>query len=166
MQLIDKQKRWFDQLSSRDQLSVVAGAVAVMLYVLIVLLFSPLSARQQSLELQNEQAAISLRNIEALAQQYMSLAGGGAKKAGAGGKRNLTSLIDRLVKANGLKMKRFQPSSSGDVQLRFENSPFNNVVMLLHQLETDNQVAIKDLSVSPGSAVGLVDISVRLSGGA
>jgi len=166
MQFLQQQKQWFDKLSSRDQLSVLAGAVAVALYVLIVMLWLPLSAQQQSLLQQNEQAALSLRSVEALAQQYKTLDGGGAKKAAGGGKRNLTSLIDRLVKANNLKMKRFQPSSTGDVQLRFENSPFNSIVNLLNQLETDNSIAIKDLSISPGSATGMVDISVRLSGGA
>ncbi|MFT5578301.1 MAG: general secretion pathway protein M [Paraglaciecola psychrophila] len=166
MQFLQKQRQWFDTLNSRDQLSVLAGAVAVGLYILIVLLWSPLSQQQQSLVLQNQQAGVSLRNVEALAQQYQALQGGSAKKTNSTGKKNLTSLIDRLVKANGLQMKRFQPSSSGDVQLRFENAVFNNIVMLLHQLETDNAIAIKDLSISPGSAIGLVDISVRLSGGA
>ena len=80
MQFLQKQRQWFDTLNSRDQLSVLAGAVAVGLYILIVLLWSPLSQQQQSLVLQNQQAGVSLRNVEALAQQYQALQGGSAKK--------------------------------------------------------------------------------------
>ena len=115
----------------------------------------------ERLEQKNEVASRSLNVVEALSKEYQSL----KKKSGSeapGGKQNLTRLIDTTVKNNTLTMTRFQPSSSGEVQVRFENAVFDNILSGLHELEVGNGIVIRDLSVTNGSAIGLVNVSVRL----
>ena len=136
------------------------GSFVVLLYLLYVLIFAPMSAAVSSLEQQNQQAATSLVAVKALVKEYQSLQKSGAGKFGS--KQNLTRLIDTTVKASGLTMKRFQPSSSGDVQVRFENAVFNDVIGWIATLENDHGILVKDLSISRGMAAGLVNISVRL----
>ncbi len=58
-------------------------------------------------------------------------------------------------------MSRFQPGSTGDVQIRFDNSSFDQVARWLHQLESEG-VTVRDLAISPGASTGLVNVSVRL----
>lgn len=158
-------KQWFNNLKRQEQLLLLAGGAVFIIYFLVVVLWKPMSASIDILERQSQDAAESLQNVQLLAEEYRGLQGSAATGSGAG-KQNLTRLIDSLVKKNKLVMKRFQPSSSGDVQIRFENTSFKNVLAWINELETDNGVIVKDLSVSPGNGSGLVNISIRLHQGA
>lgn len=168
MQVGKKYLLWFNGLSNQEQVMLSLGAAAVVFYMLFVLLWQPLIKAEESLLRRNKLAGESLQEVSALATQYKRLLNESAGSSGSnqsGAKSNMTSLIDKLVKNNQLAMKRFQPSSSGDIQIRFENSPFNNILALLDQLETQNNVVIKDLSISPGSSAAAVNVSVRLMSG-
>jgi general secretion pathway protein M len=151
---------WFDNLKRQEQLLLVLAAFLVLLYVVFIVILKPMSNSVDELQLGNEQAKQTLQTVQNLAQEYKVL----QKNAGGKtqGNKSLTRIIDASVKKNQLTMKRFQPSSSGDVQVRFENVVFNHLIAWLYELEHDNAVMIKDLSVSPGSASGLVNVSVRL----
>ena len=155
---------WFDSLKRQEQLLLVLAAFLVLLYVVFIVVLKPMSNSVDELQLGNEQAKKTLQTVQNLAQEYKVL----QKNAGGKtlGKKSLTRIIDTSVKKNQLTMKRFQPSSSGDVQVRFENVVFNHLIAWLYELEHDHAVMIKDLSVSPGSASGLVNVSVRLYQGA
>jgi general secretion pathway protein M len=156
---------WFNGLTRKEQLLLLLCSVLVTAYIVFFVLLRPMYRSASTLERQNSVAVESLRNVKVLASEYKLLAASGVD-SGDRPKQNLTLIIDKLVKENGLQMKRFQPSSSGDVQLRFENSPFGKILVLLNQLESEYSVSIKDLSVSQGNINGSVDVSIRLSGGA
>lgn len=144
---------------------LLAGALVLMAYLLFALLWRPLATEVDSLERKNLVAKQSLIAVKSLAQEFSSLQQSATANSG-GASLNLTRLIDNTVKKNKLTMNRFQPSSSGDVQVRFENAVFNQILAWLHELEVGNGVAVKDLSINPGSASGLVNVSVRLRQGA
>lgn len=157
-------QQWFNSLARKEQLMLLLAAALIFLYVVFYLILAPMSVSVNELNMRNQQAQVSLNTVKTLAQEYTQLQQSGAGKKTS--KANLTRLIDSTVKSNGLTMKRFQPSSSGDVQVRFENAAFNNILAWLYELEHGNGVLIKDLSVSPGSASGFVNVSVRLRQGA
>ncbi len=156
-------EQWFHKLEAREQLMVAVGAFFVALYLLYLLLWSPIVSQGQQLKQQNQAVAESLASVRSLAAEYTAL-----KKSGADSKSpvgsNLSRIVDSSVARNQLKMNRFQPSSSGDVQVRFENAVFNNIVAWLYELESGYAIAVKELSVTPGAATGLVNVSVRLHG--
>ena len=156
-------QQWFNNLQRNEQLMLLVGAAAVTVYLLYVVLWRPMATSVDTLQRQNQAAEKSLHNVKRLVTEYRQLQGSGAGKRGS--RQNLTRLIDSTVKKNELTMNRFQPSSSGDVQVRFENAVFNNVLAWLNELEAGNGVIVKDLSISPGAASGLVNISVRLRQG-
>ncbi|MBL4826484.1 MAG: type II secretion system protein M [Spongiibacteraceae bacterium] len=158
-------QEWFEHLKRQEQLMLLIGGSLVVIYLFIVVLWQPMVESSELLEVKNNTARESLQNVKQLAAKYKQLEKSGKKKSGSSG-TSLTRLIDQSVKKNELYMKRFQPSSSGDVQVRFENAVFNNVIAWLSQLENEHSVFIKDLSVSPGNGSGLVNVSVRLRQGA
>ena len=153
-------QQWFYNLKRNEQIMILLGSLLVLAYLIYSLLLSPMSQAVDKLELQNATAARSLQVVKNLSQEYQSLKNAGP--AVSGRKQNLTRLIDATVKNNTLTMTRFQPSSSGDVQVRFENAVFDNIFSWLNELETGNGIVIRDLSITKGSAVGLVNVSVRL----
>ena len=139
---------------------LLVGTAAVALYVVFVWILAPMSESIDNLQRQNQAAALTLAEVRQLADEYQRLQG---KTTAVKQTGSLTQVVDVTVKNNQLKMSRFQPSSSGDAQVRFENAPFNNVVAWLNELEVENSVLIKDISVTPGTASGLVNVSVRLN---
>jgi general secretion pathway protein M len=153
-------QHWFYSLKRQEQIVLLFGIVVVFSYLLYMVVLRPLSAAVERLEQKNEVASRSLNVVEALSREYQSLKKSGSEATE--GKQNLTRLIDTTVKNNTLTMTRFQPSSSGEVQVRFENAVFDNILSGLHELEVGNGIVIKDLSVTNGSATGLVNVSVRL----
>ncbi len=158
-------QQWFNNLTRQEQLMLLLGGGAVVVYIIYVMLLQPMSEKAESLELQNTVAAETLASVKNLAAEYNQLKKSGATSAG-NQKSNLTRLIDTTVKSNNLVMQRFQPSSSGDIQVRLENAVFNDVVAWLGELELDHLVVIKDLSITPGQGSGIVNVSVRLNPGA
>ena len=156
-------QQWFNNLRRQEQLVLLFGGFVVLMYLLFVMIFAPLSASVSNLQQQNQQATKSLLAVKALAEEYQSLQKSGVDNTGS--KQNLTRLIDTTVKANQLTMNRFQPSSSGDVQVRFENAVFNHVIAWISTMENDHGISVKDLSITPGVAAGLVNVSVRLRQG-
>jgi general secretion pathway protein M len=154
-------QRLQQQLSLRDQAMLALLAAALLLYVLYQALWQPLAGANQRLAVQNAAATQSLANISLLAAQYRALQQG-ATQNNAGEGESLTQLVDASVASNGLHMSRFQPGSGGDAQVRLDNASSDAVLHWLQELEGKHGVTIRELGITPGSAPGLVNISVRL----
>lgn len=149
------------QLSMRDQAMLALLAGVLVLYVLYQVLLSPLAAANQRLANQNAAAQKSLSAVTQMAAELRALQQNNTQGS-ASQNENLTQLIDRTVAANNLRMSRFQPGSSGDVQVRLDNMAFDQVLRWLNELESTEGVTINELVVAPGSAPGLVNVSARL----
>ncbi|MEE8059259.1 MAG: type II secretion system protein M [Pseudomonadales bacterium] len=154
-------QQWFNNLKRQEQLMLLIGGTIIIAYLLLTALWRPMAASVDTLARQNQAARETLQNVQSLAVEYKTLQRSGAGNS-RNSKQNLTRLIDSTVKKNQLIMNRFQPSSSGDVQVRLENAVFNNVLAWINELESDNGVIVKDLSISPGNASGVVNVSIRL----
>ena len=152
---------WFNGLTRKEQLLLLLCSFCIVMYFVFFIVLRPMYISASDLERQNKVAAESLKNIKILASEFKLLTDSGTATS-ASPKQNLTLIIDKLVKDNDLQMKRFQPPSTGDVQLRFENSAFNKILNLINQLESTYSVRVKDLSVSQGGIEGTVDVSIRL----
>jgi general secretion pathway protein M len=151
----------YRELNLRDQGMLIALAAAIVVYLLVVVAWRPLAQANRSLQQANAVLRDSVQNINQLAAEYRQLQQSGSGK-GAVSTESLAQLLDRTVAAQQLQMSRFQPGSNGDVQVRFDNSAFDQIVRWLHQLESEHTVTVRDLSVTPGAAPGLVNVSVRL----
>lgn len=147
------------QLSLRDQKMLALLAGAVLLYLLYQIFLHPLATANARLTAQNSAAQNSLAEVTQMAAQLRALQQ--TPQNGASGE-NLTQLVDRLVAANQLHMSRFQPGSSGDVQVRLDNVAFDQTLRWLNELESGNGVVVRELVVAPGAGSGLVNVSVRL----
>lgn len=158
-------QQWFDQLKRSEQMLLASCALVLVLYLVYQLLIAPLAWQQQQLQRSNEQARQTLVRVRELAAQYRQQSASG-QGTDTSRQRSLSQIVDETVVRHQLAMKRFQPSSNGDASVRFENTAFTQFLAWLYEIETAHPVVVKDLSVSPASGSGLVNISVRLRPGA
>lgn len=147
------------QLSMRDQKMLAILAGVVLLYLLYQIFLHPLEKANAQLAAQNTAARNNLAEITQMASQLHALQQ--TQQSNSSGE-NITQLVDRSVAANQLHMSRFQPGSSGDVQVRLDNVAFDQTMRWLNELESGNGVAVRELVVAPGAGSGLVNVSVRL----
>jgi len=154
-------EKWQQQWSLRDQAMLALLAGVVLLYLIYQLLWHPLATANQQMRQQNLAAANSLNAVTQMAAQLRVLQQSATPTANSS-TENLTQLIDRTVAANQLHMSRFQPGSSGDVQVRLDNAAFDQVIRWLNDLESTQGVTTRELVIAQGSAAGLVNVSVRL----
>jgi general secretion pathway protein M len=153
-------RNWFDRLTQREQLSVLLMALAVGLYLVYVLLLSPLGQARDRLAMQNQGVAESLQRVDVMVSQIMAL-----RDSGASGKqqRNLTTLINRSTAAAKLQVSRLQPNSRGEIQVRLEAAAFDDLMGWLYQVEHRESLLVREVSITQAGAAGRVNATIRLA---
>ncbi len=153
-------KEWFSQLNQREQLSLLLLSLALLLYLVYILVLSPLESQRELLIAQNSAVTESQGRVDAMVSQLLQLRQGGAK---AGAKRNLTSVINQSTSRLQLPVIRLQPNSRGEIQVRIENASFNDVLKWLNEMEYTESLLVREVSVTPAASAGRVNITVRIA---
>ena len=153
-------KEWFSQLNQREQLSLLLLSLALLVYLLYILVLSPLESEREQLMAQNSAVIESQGRVDAMVSQLLQLREGGAK---AGAKRNLTSVINQSTSRLQLPVMRLQPNSRGEVQVRIENASFNDVLKWLNEMEYTESLLVREVSVTPAASAGRINITVRIA---
>ncbi len=152
-------KSWFTGLTQREQLSVFLMGLAVFLYLLYMLVWSPLNARRDSLAEQNRGVSESLQRVDAMVSEVMQLR---QNESRPGQRRNLTSLINQSTTRRDLQVSRLQPNSRGEIQVRLESAVFDDVLAWLHDLEYREGLLVREVSVTQSGTVGRVNATIRI----
>jgi type II secretory pathway component PulM len=152
-------KDWFEQLNQREQLSVLVLGMVLVLYLLIMLIWSPLDEMRDDMARQNRGVAGSLKRVDAMASEVMSLRQNGNAKAP---RRNLTALINRTTAEHKLEVSRLQPNSRGEIQVRLEGAAFDDLLAWFHQLEYDLSLLLREISITQSGTSGRVNATVRV----
>ena len=153
-------KAWFAQLEQREQLSLLVLAVALGLYLVYVLVWSPLDRQRDQLALQNQGVASSLQRVDAMVSEITQLRGSGGR---GNQRRNLTSLINQSTARLELQVNRLQPNSRGEIQVRLEGAAFDDLLLWLHEMEYREALLVREVSITQSGTVGRVNATVRIA---
>ena len=152
-------RQWFESLPSRDQIALMALVAALGLWLFVQLIFIELDGRRDRLTQSNQALAEKLIRVDLKVEQLAALrAGGGDQNI------NLTRTLSQASEANGLAVKRLQPNSRGEVQIRFEGVAFDNLLQFLEQIEGVSGLAVVNASVSSAGRSGGVNATFRVAG--
>lgn len=153
-------KKWFLTRPQNEQISLAVLAGALVVYGLWMGLLSPLQNAREEAVLQNIRAAEVKQQVNAMVTEIQRLRGTGTTQV----KANLLTLVNQVSQSQGLPISRIQPSSNGELQVRFESVLFNDVVGFLHQLETVEGVIVREVALTQ-TTVGVVSATIRLAQG-
>ena len=152
-------RQWFESLPSRDQIALMALVAALGLWIFVQLIFIELDGRRDRLTQGNQTLSEKLIRVDLKVEQLAALrAGGGDQRV------NVTGRLSQASEANGLAVKRLQPNSRGEVQIRFEGVAFDNLLQFLEQIEGVSGLAVLDASVSSAGRNGGVNATFRVAG--
>ena len=152
-------RQWFTSLGARDQIALMILASVLGLWVFIQAIFVELDGRRERLTASNEALVLKLSRIDLKVEQLAAL-----RSAGGGVQVNLTRTLSQLSETLGLSVKRLQPNSRGEVQIRFEGVAFDGLLQFLEQIEGSSGLVVIDGSISSAGNNGGVNATLRVSG--
>jgi general secretion pathway protein M len=153
-------KGWFLQHNQREQVSLLVLAFALGLYLLYMLVWSPLDSLRDKLEVQNRGVAETLQRVDAMVSEVMQIRDSGT---GTSSRRNLTSLINKSTGRLGLQVSRLQPNARGEIQVRLESAAFDTVLLWLHEMEFREGLLVREVSITQAGSAGRVNATVRIA---
>jgi type II secretory pathway component PulM len=106
----------------------------------------------------NKAATAQLARVEAKVSQLVDLRANGE----SGQNQNLSSTLSAAAQNAGLIVKRLQPNSRGEVQVRFESVEFDALLQWLQTIEGNEGLRIIDASVSDAGRSGGVNATLRV----
>ena len=159
-------KEFFNKLSDKDRNALIFGGIFI---VVLTLYFGVWSPFKNSTGLLSVQVA---RQTEALAWMKSHQAGAMAlqkqtsNKRGQGNRgRSLLSVVDESLRHANLNknVKRIEPAGEGQINVRFEDAVFDNLVIWLGSLANDQGIVPNTITVVERGGEGLIDAQMVLS---
>jgi len=149
---------WFNAQNQRDQLALMVLVTAVVLYSLVSFVLMPASAARSQMAANNTAALAQLARVEAKVSQLLDL----RARSESGKNQNLSSTLSAAAQNAGLIVKRLQPNSRGEVQVRFESVEFDALLQWLQTIEGNEGLRIVDASVSDAGRSGGVNATLQV----
>ena len=153
-------REWFNSQSPRDQMAILLLTGFLLVFSVFQFALMPMSENRAQMALNNGAASAQLSRVEAKVSRLLSL-----RDAGSTGQNdNLSSTLSAAAQNAGLTVKRLQPNSRGEVQVRFEGADFDALLQWLQTVEGNEGLRIIDASVSDAGRSGGVNATLRVRG--
>jgi type II secretory pathway component PulM len=155
-------QEWFQKYTQREQIYLLAVAAAVSLYLLLIVIWQPVTGMRNEMATRNVQVAEQLARVKAMASELQAL-----KSSGSGQRSlNMNQLINSSTNQFGIRPSRIQPNSRGETQIRFEAVEFSKLLQWLYGIESTEGVVIREVAINQGDRGGIVKATIRLGQGA
>lgn len=147
--------RWYTGLGSQNRNMVRLAAAVLCVLFLVVFVWLPITGWSDS-EIQRYQNSLAL-------QEWMQANEPRARQldeknpASQGNRESLLTLISRSAKSSGITLLRFQEEGSGGVSVVLQEQVFNDVIIWLEQLQTRDNIQIRQLSIDVHTTPGKVN---------
>jgi len=156
-------KAWWSRLQSRERVLLGAAALVVVLSLLWILVWEPLSDSRQALrdELAAQHALLDwLERIQPQVEQLRREDHGARSLEG----RSALAVVDQSARAAGLAaaLKRIEPGAGDEIRVSFEQAAFVDLMTWLERLIQTRPLVVARFEVSRGNQSGRVDSLVVL----
>ena len=150
---------WFNARPRREQLYLLSMILAVGVWVVVQVIILPASAARQQMAINNQRASEVLTRVDAKATRLVAL----RSAAQSSDRSSLTAAISRISKLEGLVVRRLQPNSRGEVQVRLEAINYDALVKWLYRLEVTEGLLVIDVAIVRSSGAGGVNATIRVA---
>jgi general secretion pathway protein M len=150
-------KAQWQQFNEREQTAVVIAGLCLIAYLFYALLFSPLTTAVSNARKHWQEKSNTLIWMRHAQQNYSQEKR--PQKIAAG---NLLSILTEVLKEASFHRFPYQmaQTTSGEIQLSFEEVPYNAFMEWLRDQSTRYTLTIKNLDVNKTKVTGVVKVSV------
>jgi general secretion pathway protein M len=160
-------KQWWLTKTPREQLALVLGAAALLLFLLYLLAWHPFveSVEQKRLKLKSQQVTLNWMQQNLAEIQHLR----SQRRANGTSRTNeaLLTLVDRTAKQRQLRqqIQRIKPQGDDKVQLWVEQAAFDTLLTWLGGLSVQYGIQIESLSIDRQELPGIVNARLVLQRG-
>ncbi len=155
-------KNWWKNLSTREQQSLSIGGTTILLLLIYLLLWSPLSSSVNNLTRKISDQASLLKWMQLTNNKIQTFKNRGVA---SGIKNNQEPLVIIRNSIDTQQFTRFLQKigqNNGVIQLTFSQIPFDEFVKWLPLLKKNYAIVVSKIQVTRDQTSGLVDIQVDL----
>ena len=149
---------FLNKYNRREQMLILGCGLAVALYLLWLLVLTPIQNKRDQLLAANVASTQTLGRVQIVAAQIQQ-----ARNAGASANNdNISGLIDTTLRANGLSMSVFNPGANGEARVRLDRAGYGPLMQWLYEIEFKQGITVSDLSIGSTNDPGQVTVNLRL----
>ena len=157
-------KAWLYSLDSRERMMLVAGVGLLVLFLLYILVWSPIHSGYNSLRSTVDEQHTTALWMQESAQTLARLKRSSGRAGQGLGGRSLLSVADSTARAGGLgaALKRVEPEGSDSVRVWLDGAPFDVLVKWLGTLSTNFGINAETVTLERSSTAGRVNARLTL----
>lgn len=154
-------KDWWDQASSRDQLSIIACGLVLTVYLLYIAILNPVQNMAEEQMKKTAAQKVALERVRKLAAQVKEMKRGNSNKKS----RSAEKIVESSISTHGLRVSGFDASGKSGIRVRFDQVTFDKLLAWINELEVNEGLSMKDISIASGKAQGVVSANLLIQGG-
>ena len=155
-------KNYWHNLNERERLMLVIGSVCLIAYLFYLLIYAPLHAAvtKKTQEFIEKKETLSWMK-HARTQRRLNKAPQRVNNT------QLLALLSRQLRGTSFRsfVYQIQQAGNGDIQLFFEQVPFNAFLLWLYNLSEKYTISVKQIQVERTDTLGIARIQVVMTGG-
>lgn len=157
-------KDWFIGLESRERAALIFGAAALLLFLFYVAVWQPVFGGIDKLETTVREQRDSIQWMQNAAGEVRLLQRTSQRGGKNLGGRSLLAVVDQSARKVGLgpELKRVEPEGSDAVRVWLESAPFDNLILWLGELSSEQGVRVRAITVEGEDVHGRVKSRVTL----
>ena len=157
-------KAWLYSLESRERMLLAAGVGLLVLFLLYILVWSPLHSGYDSLRSTVDEQRTTALWMQESAQTLTRLKRSSGRAVQGLGGRSLLSVADSTARAGGLgpALKRVEPEGRDSVRVWLDGASFDVLVKWLGTLSTNFGINAETVTLERSSTAGRVNARLTL----
>jgi|GEM_PF-1840016 len=155
-------KEWYAGLDENEQKIVFFASIFFSLVILVFGLLKPLNDSVKSL---NTQIEGRQKSVDKWKQAMPTLLASKGRVSGGNSSMPLSSVITTSSKKFNLRVSRVQEKNNDEIQVWFDNVPFNDFLGWTAELQSRYQVKVASVNIRNKDRDGLTSIDVKIRKG-
>lgn len=157
-------KDWWSNLQSREQNFVMIAAMVIGLFLIYLMIWSPLTQARDNKrqQVENNKELLSWMMEKSAEVKQLKLTNPNLLKSDS--KRSLIAIVDSLANRLGLRtaIRQIQPDGPHAATIYIDEINFDALTTMLGQLDKNSDVKVKEADISKLEASGIVKARIFL----
>ena len=157
-------QEWFRGLAPRERVIVTAGAALLLLTILFLGIWEPLTKAHHQREQDLLSARALAQRLEVLGAEVQKMRASGAGGAIAGGETTLLTAVDQASKSGTLNkpLSRIQPEGDNEVRVWLDGVAFDALLRWIGELEGRYGISVQTVDIEKDAVPGQVNVHLSL----
>ncbi len=152
-------KEWYNGLDERDQQIALYASIGLFLFIIYFGLLDPLNQSVTKMEMKVESQQ---KTVDWMKRQVSLIRGNNGKSSSSGSQLPLATVVNNTTRSYALPVSRRDSKSPNEMQVWFDNVPFNSFLRWASEIKSKYDVKIITVNIRSRDRDGIASINVKL----